>query len=251
MKNYASLKKHLLSFNDQRKDKVCSFPSPDDRKAYANAIAECFIPCAKKILAGYFKVTNDVDGKVLIRKVQPTVLELYYHEEKDGGFRDPIMYHTDYRKRTEKKAKDETYFSLTGLSELPYYPIGSLNPHTSGIDVTFENAQEKYRASFLIRAYSVTYENGKTRTVDNSTEIYDDLLLNGITMENADWIEWVDGDVEVKAIKRGWRRNVPDYKKVSVSPEVWEKKPGVEGNKFSIGGSSFAKCPLNWQFSKE
>ena len=251
MKNYASLKKHLLSFNDKRKDKVCSFPSPDDRKAYANAIAECFIPCAKKILAGYFKVTNDVDDKVLIRKVQPTVLELYYHEEKDGGFRDPIMYHTDYRKRTEKKAKDETYFSLTGLSELPYYPIGSLNPHTSGIDVTFENAQEKYRASFLIRAYSVTYENGKTRTVDNSTEIYDDLLLNGITMENADWIEWVDGDVEVKAIKQGWRRNVPDYKKVSVSPEVWEKKPGVEGNNFSIGGSSFAKCPLNWQFSKE
>lgn len=251
MKNYASLKNLLLSFDDERKEKVGSFPSPHDREVYANKIAECFIPCAKKILAGYFKVTNDVGGKVLVRKIQPTVLELYYHEEKDGGFRDPIMYHTDYRKRTEKKAKGETYFSLTGLAELPYYPIGSLNPHTSGIDVTFENAQEKYRASFLIRAYSVTYENGKTRTVDNSTEIYDDLLLNGISLENADWVEWVDDAVEVKAIKQDRRRNVPDYEKVSDSPELWVKKKATEGDTFTIGGVRYAKCPLNWQFSKK
>lgn len=251
MKNYASLKNLLLSFDDERKEKVGSFPSPHDREAYANKIAECFIPCAKKILAGYFKVTNDVGGKVLVRKIQPTVLELYYHEEKYGGFRDPIMYHTDYRKRTEKKAKGETYFSLSGLTELPYYPIGSLNPHTSGIDVTFENAQEKYRASFLIRAYSVTYENGKTRTVDNSTEIYDDMLLNGISLENADWIEWVDGKEDVQLKKPSWRRNVPDYEKVSDSPELWVKKKATEGETFSIGGVHYAKCPLNWQFAKK
>ena len=251
MKNYASLKNLLLSFDDERKEKVGSFPSPHDREAYANKIAECFIPCAKKILAGYFKVTNDVGGKVLVRKIQPTVLELYYHEENDGGFRDPIMYHTDYRKRTEKKAKGETYFSLSGLTELPYYPIGSLNPHTSGIDVTFENAQEKYRASFLIRAYSVTYENGKSRTVDNSTEIYDDLLLNGISLENADWVEWVDGKEDAQLKEPSWRRNVPDYEKVSDSPELWIKKKATEGDTFSIGGDRYAKCPLNWQFSKK
>ena len=251
MKNYASLKNLLLSFEDNRKEKVGSFPSPENRKAYANKIAQCFIPCAKKILAGHFEVKYKVGKDVLIRKIQPTVLELYYHEEKYGGFRDPIMYHTDYRKRTEKKAKGKTYFSLTGLAELPYYPIGSLNPHTSGIDVTFENAQEKYRASFLIRAYSVTYENGKTRTVDNSTEIYDDLLLNGISLDNADWIEWVDDAVEVKAIKQDRRRNVPDYEKVSDSPELWVKKKATEGDTFTIGGVRYAKCPLNWQFAKK
>ena len=125
MKNYASLKNLLLSFDDERKEKVGSFPSPHDREVYANKIAECFIPCAKKILAGHFEVKYKVGKDVLIRKIQPTVLELYYHEEKYGGFRDPIMYHTDYRKRTEKKAKGETYFSLSGLTELPYYPIGS------------------------------------------------------------------------------------------------------------------------------
>ena len=263
MKNWETLKKHLEKFElgeDGRQKmsakldaikKGKTLNTDEGRKEYSDVIAKCFIPCAKKILAGYFKVTNDVGGKILVRKIQPTVLELYYHEEVEGGFKDPIMYHTDYRKRTEMKAKGETYFSLTGLTELPYYPIGSLNPHTSGIDVTFENAREKYRASFLIRKYSVTYENGKTRTVDNSTEIYDDLLLNGISLENADWIEWVDDDIEGKEIKRDWRRNVPDYEKVSDSPELWRRKPGVEGNKFSIGGGSFAKCPMNWQFAKK
>ena len=251
MENFALLKKHLLLFDDNRKDYVKTIKSPVPRKAYADKIAECFIPCAKKILAGHFEVKYKVGKDVLIRKIQPTVLELYYHEEKDGGFRDPIMYHTDYRKRTEKKADKKTYFDLAGISSLPYYPIGSLNPHTSGIDVTFENAQEKYRASFLIRAYSVTYENGKTHTVDNSTEIYDDLLLNGISLDNADWIEWVDDAVEVKAIKQDRRRNVPDYEKVSDSPELWVKKKATEGDTFTIGGVRYAKCPLNWQFSKK
>lgn len=251
MENFALLKKHLLSFDDKRKEYVKTIKSLVSRKTYADEIAQCFIPCAKKILAGHFEVKYKVGKDVLIRKVQPTVLELYYHEEKDGGFRDPIMYHTDYRKRTEKKANGETYFSLTGLTELPYYPIGSLNPHTSGIDVTFENAQEKYRASFLIRAYSVEYENGKTRAVDNSTEIYDDLLLNGISLENADWIEWIDGKEDAQLKERNWRRNVPDYDKVSDSPELWVKKKATEGETFSIGGVRYAKCPLNWQFAKK
>ena len=251
MKNYASLKKHLLSFEENRKKSVSSFPSPNERVAYANAIAECFIPCAKKILAGYFEVKYKVGKEVLVRKIQPTVLELYYHEEKKGGFKDPIMYHTDYRKNTDKKADQKTYFNLAGISSLPYYPIGSLNPHTSGIDVTFENAKEQYRASFLIREYKVFYEKGTERTVKNSTDIYDDLLINGFSLKNSSWIKWVDNAIEVKAIKRGWRRNVPDYYKANSSTEFWDKKPGVEGNQFSIGGDSFAKCPLNWQFAKE
>ena len=253
MKNYASLIEHLNSFKENRAEMIKSnlLLHPEQRKEYAEKIAKCFIPCAKKILAGYFKVTNDVGGKTLVRKIQPTVLELYYHEEKDGGFRDPIMYHTDYRKRTEKKAKGETYFSLTGLAELPYYPIGSLNPHTSGIDVTFENAQEKYRASFLIRAYSVTDENGKTRTVDNSTEIYDDLLLNGISLDNADWIEWVDGNEDAQLNEPERRRNVPDYERVPENPELWIRREASGKDTFSIGKYRYAKCPFNWQFSKK
>ncbi len=37
---------------------------------------------------GYF----DVNGK---RKIYPTDIEFYYHEEDAEGLKDPIMYHTD------------------------------------------------------------------------------------------------------------------------------------------------------------
>ena len=251
MMNIASLINHLQLFEEKRKNSVSSFPSPEKRVDYADAIAKCFIPCAKKILAGHFEVKNNVAGAIISRRIYPTVIELYYHEEDPGGFQDPIMYHTDYRKRSELKAKGETYFTLTGLNELPYYPIGSLNPHTSGIDVTFENAEKHYRASFLIREYKVIYENKKERTVKNSTEIYDDLLLNGITLDNADWIEWVEGKEDAKLKDRGWRRNVPDYKRDHENPELWIKKEASGKDTFSVGKYSYAKCPLRWQFAKE
>ena len=251
MMNIASLIKHLQLFEDNRKKSVSSFPSPEKRVDYADAIAECFIPCAKRILAGHFEVKNNVGGANITREIYPTVIELYYHEEDDGGFQDPIMYHTDYRKRSELKAKRETYFTLTGIDSLPYYPIGSLNPHTSGIDVTFENSEKHYRASFLIREYKVIYENKKERTVENSTEIYDDLLLNGITLDNANWIDWVDGKEEAQLKDRSWRRNVPDYERDPKTPELWIKKEASGKDTFSVGKYRYAKCPLNWQFAKE
>ena len=249
--NIASLIKHLQLFEENRKKSVSSFPSPEKRVDYAAAIAKCFIPCAKKILAGHFEVKNKVSGVNISRKIYPTVIELYYHEEDPGGFQDPIMYHTDYRKRSDKKAKGETYFTLTELDKLPYFPIGSLNPHTSGIDVTFENAEKHYRASFLIREYNVIYENKKERTVKNSTEIYDDMLFNGITQDNAAGIEWVDDNEDIQLKKPDWRRNVPDYEKDPENPEVWIKKKASGEGTFTVGKYSYAKCPLNWQFAKE
>ena len=67
MKNYASLIEHLNSFKENRAEMIKSnlLLHPEQRKEYAEKIAKCFIPCAKKILAGYFKVTNDVGGKTL------------------------------------------------------------------------------------------------------------------------------------------------------------------------------------------
>ena len=92
----------------------------------------------------------------------------------------------------------------TALAESLYR--GGLVPVSSLLG--FENAKERYRASFLIREYVVTYEGGKKVKVVNSIEIYDDMLLNGITLDDADWVEWCDGTEEVK-VERKWRRNVP------------------------------------------
>lgn len=224
---------HLQLFDSERKKGFDVVPS--QRKEYSDAIAKCFIPCAQHILAGCFKVYNGNAKRV----IHPIAIELYYHEEGADGFKDPIMYHTQDRK-TE-------YLNSRGITALPYFPIGSMNPHTSGIDITFENPSAQYRASFLIREYDLVCDNGVPKTIKNSTDIYDDLLINGITLDNADWVEWCDGEaLPVNRIDRKWRRNVADY---VVSGGVWTKNDNVDGSEsFSIGGIRYVKCPFNWQF---
>lgn len=242
MKNSDGLISILREFEKNYEAHHRLLPPPDRRMQYSEAIAMYFGPCAAKILAGHFQVTNTEGEKPLVRTIQPTAIELYYHEEGEGRFKDPIMYHTNDRKVWSK----ENYFKDRGIEGLPYYPIGSMNPHTSGIDVTFENAKERYRASFLIREYVVTYEGGKKVKVVNSTEIYDDMLLNGITLDNADWVEWCDGTEEVK-VERKWRRNVPKYRQVQGELGKWEPDPdGMDT--FSTPKGRVAKCPFNWQF---
>lgn len=242
MENYKGLVSILEVFERNWQRKRDFFPPGHLRMQFAEAIAMCFEPCAEKILAGHFKVANNEDGNPVVRTIQPIAIELYYHEEGEGRFKDPIMYHTNDRKVWSK----EKYFKDRGIDGLPYYPIGSLNPHTSGIDITFESAKERYRASFLIREYMVTYENGTTKKIVNSTEIYDDMLLNGITLDKADWIEWCDGD-ELVEIDRKWRRNVPKYRPVQGDPGRWEPDPdGMDT--FSTPKGRVAKCPFNWQF---
>ena len=50
------------------------------------------------------------------------------------------------------------------------------------------------------------------------------MLLNGITLDKADWIEWCDGIEDVE-VERKWRRNVPKYRQVQGEPDRWEPDP--------------------------
>ena len=242
MKNLDGLISILNLFKENYEFKKALLPKSTQRMQFSEAIALCFEPCAERILAGSFRVTNAEGEKPLARIIKPTAIELYFHEEGEGRFKDPIMYHTNDRKVWNKAS----YFRDRGIEELPYYPIGSLNPHTSGIDVTFENAKERYRASFLIREYKVTYESGKEAIVKNSTEIYDDMLLNGIPLDNADWVEWCDGAGKVQ-IERGWRRNVPDFIPKQDEPGKWEPNPDGYDT-FATAKGRFRKCQFNWHF---
>lgn len=236
----------LKEFHAQRMKFIKNAPNPNDREKYAEYIAGCFMPCAQKILAGFFEVKCMSDGDKTIRRIYPTAIELYYHEEGTGRFKDPIMYHTNDRKIRDH----ENYFKEKGITGLPYFPIGSLNPHTSGLDITFENPKEQYRASFLIREYIVEYNPENKMPVKNSTDIYDDMLLNGIPLEQADWIEWHDGEkLKENAIIRKWRRNVPDYKQISDTPYRWDKNTEGEPS-FTATSGRYKKCPFNWQFAK-
>ena len=108
--------------------------------------------------------------------------------------------------------------------------------------------ENKYRASFLIREYKIKYESGEVLPVKNSTDIYDDMLIQGIPLEAANWVEWCDGEKVVpERIERCWRRNVSDY--VEESPGNWRKNTNIEGKEhFTLSGVKYVKCPFRWQF---
>lgn len=82
--------------------------------------------------------------------------------------------------------------------DVPYFPVvGTFYPHESGVDVTFENKDEQYRASFLIRAYK--YEkNGpvvsKPRFLWEDLFGYESFLGAGL---NIKWVDAPDDVLEV------------------------------------------------------
>lgn len=181
-------------------------------------IANCFYPLAKKILCkGYFLV-ND---KYII---DLGAIELYYHEE-DGEIKDHIMYHTN--EQLPKKYKDIIgkypnnqlpifYKEISEHGGYPYFEIGSFNLHQSGIDVTFENEKDKYRASFLIRSYRMFEKEDLNKDIlydPCSSHLYDDIYYSGLLLPafNSTTIEWVEYDKGVE-IMNCPRKNVAKYR---------------------------------------
>ena len=81
------------------------------------------------IYGGHFRVNDDFD--IYIREI-----EFYFHSENESesSIHDWAMYHRG--------------------TNVDYFPVGSLHPHRSGIDVTFER-RGSYRASSLIREYQI------------------------------------------------------------------------------------------------
>lgn len=208
-----SLKKILEKFDENRKEalknnKEWNSKSIDEKY---KAIAEWFRPCAKKILCdGYFLINNEYI-------VDLGAIELYYHEE-DGAIKDPKMYHTNdkipkvFKKRLEENPIDQLpifYKELKDNGGYPYFEKGSFNLHQSGIDVTFENGDnknDKYRASFLIRSYRMLKKediNNKAVFYDPcSSHLYDDLYNAGLLYwgNNKMSVQWVKNNEFKKEI---------------------------------------------------
>ena len=107
-----------------------------DEKVACDELTEKFRRLAKAFLYGGY---IDVYGKY---RIYPRTVEFYFHEEK-GIVKDWIVYHRNGNPRYE------------GVDDVPYFPTMSLNTHDSGFDIAFENEEKKYRASVLIRRYSV------------------------------------------------------------------------------------------------
>lgn len=95
----------------------------------------------KMAYGGYIRVRDEY-------VVFITAVEFYYHEE-EGILKDPIVYHRDAMFLVQ--GEDQKPRRM----EVPYFPVLTFNSHMSGIDITFENPDQKYRASALIREYVV------------------------------------------------------------------------------------------------
>lgn len=219
---------------DSLKDIITSFKvNPEDERNLLNSneAPKAFYEVAECMLAGHFLVT-DGHKDVLVR---PTVLEFYYHEEKNGGVKDPIVYH-----KTPKSAK----------TQKPLIPTGFLHNHVSGIDLTFEHENDGLvRASVLIREFRVELPfsepsddverdmigSMKAFSItpgvddDHSTRLYAALFSSFSVFGDGFNVKWKDGDSPVAVEFIAPRKNVYQYdidgKKTDVScPRKWQAR---------------------------
>lgn len=178
------------------------FINKSEQEKY-EVIAECFKPCAENILCnGYFLV----NGKYII---DLGAIELYYHEE-EGCIKDYIMYHINENKKNKTKIKDND-------GGLPYFKFGSMNLHQSGVGVTFEKEEKKYRASFLIRSYRVLKtedglypKNDNSKYDPHSTHIFEDMFYSGYG--NTEFV-WIPTDGKGGFVELCPRVHVAEYSK--------------------------------------
>lgn len=246
------LKKILKSFDKERNQKI-------GNSWNAEAVKQCFIHCAEEILCkGYFLI----NGKYII---DIGAIELYYHEE-EGNIKDYIMYHTNahpYKSRMSEFANG-----------YPYFKPGSFNLHQSGLDVTFENPNKKYRASFLIRSYRLLEtKDGKYPLYDNtkydhcSTHIFDDMFYEGISFSDTK-IEWRIVDKGKEMDDPIFRINVPMYlekdkKYVKLTKEEYDNNYDIllsvdkglamdvkesDVKTFRSNGKEYIRDPRPWRF---
>lgn len=241
-----TLKEILKKFDKERTRRVNAGTWNED------AVAECFYPCAEDILCNGCFLIN---GKYII---DLGAIELYYHEEK-GDIKDYLMYHINDNKKIKSKIRNND-------GELPYFKFGNLNLHQSGVDVTFENEEKKYRASFLIRSYRVLKtedglypENDNTKYDPHSTHIFDDMFYGGYGNTE---IVWIPNDRKGGIVKQYPRKNVAMYKdaetklKASESDYKLEKEKSKENKSyypkcFKYGSNYYMQCMRNWRFQLE
>lgn len=212
-----------------------------DEKEKLSNLSSQFEAIAKDVLlGGCFEING-------VRRIYPLEIEFYYHEEGENGLKDPVMYHT-----ADHDGK-----------MLDYYPLGSLNCHISGMDVTFENQEKQYRASFLIRKYRVCeYESGewveKKECEKRSTYIYEDMFMN-IPLSDGINVKWVNVEPINPAeeilskprihVAEYERDNNGKFRKVEISGDDYNKLSKDEKDDyFSYSGKRLKMCKRMWNY---
>jgi hypothetical protein len=163
-----------------------------------------FVEIACSILSGCIEVVGrDENAAKKVVRVMPTTVEIYCHDENDSGEKDRIVYH-----KNAKKSK----------SDNPYFSIGILHNHVSGIDITFESSNHRLRSSALIRGFRIENVNSNVlglisdKEDDKSTHLYE-ALFSQFNIFDGFSIHWVDNCKELNEndITFKVRKNVAEY----------------------------------------
>ena len=216
-----------------------------------NKMAELFKPIAINLLTGgYFVVSSEND---VVRRVFPYTVEFYYHEEDGfGETKDYIVYHRNPDNPTKKP------------SQLTAFKVGSLNTHISGIDITFEDPEGRYRASALIRAYQVIEGDKEFPSTEGevnpevnrfSTYLYNNFFM-GVNIEKGITVKWKDEEwAKLRCLYNGYRVNVCKYKDIEMDKPVrWCKHVKMTKNSDSSKGPIIEAKDIQdkkpWAFSR-
>lgn len=160
-------------------------------------LSKLFMDLAKYLIyGGYFQCSNRYNLYI-------TSVEFYFHEERQGfenRIVDPIMYHRNKKWKTKTEIQTPAYFK-----------VGTLYPHQSGIDITFEKSEE-YRASALIRSFNINKQekDGKLIEDDRSTFVYD-YFFDGYSVEGSN-LKWIPINDSIGELHQYARKNVNVYK---------------------------------------
>lgn len=201
----------------------------ESRRKKCEDLEKSFEELAKYLLyGGHFHCSDRYDLYI-------TSVEFYYHEEiGDNNKRivDPIMYHRNVK----------------GKNAVPYLKVGTIYPHWSGVDITFEDEKSLYRASALIRSYRIVKLKPEKES-DLSTYVYD-YLFDGLSVDKTETtINWVDDNV----ILSNCKVNAYKRKNVNLFKYNYEK---TEDEPSSKHDNEFIKIKnkqdsRRWRFVKE
>ena len=141
---------------------------------------------------------------------------------------------------------------------LPYYEFGSMNLHQSGVDVTFENGEKEYRASFLIRSYRVLRKSDDIANDiipfdPHSTHIFDDMFYKGISFneEKKTTIEWIERKKSVyDIIDKIPRQNVAKYTENMEKVKIANGETVQSKEILRINGINYKRDMRPWQFKR-
>jgi hypothetical protein len=211
-------------------------------KVNENGVPGQFVEIACSILSGCFEIVGqDQNAATKIVRVIPTTVEIYCHDENDSGEKDRIVYH-----KNAKNAK----------TDKPYFSIGLLHNHVSGIDITFESSKHRLRSSALIRGFRIENVNSNILGInigkeeDKSTHLYE-ALFSQFNIFDGFSIHWIDDYKKVNEsdITPNVRKNVAEYENKDGKYE--KKKLKDYPGKDKTENGEYVQDMRLWSFTSE